>query len=221
MKDNQPKVIGFDLDNTLYEYEECNNFGMESVSNFLLSEIGVKKKDFLKDFRSSRKNVKNRLGSVASSHSRLLYFMEYLRSIGFINSYKKAKEMENIFWDKYLEKMSLDRNVENFLIKIKNLGIKTYILTDLTLDIQQRKISKLKIADYFNLVLTSEEVGQEKPMTKGFEMASMILGFNYEESWFIGDSLSKDIQSANKLNINAIHIKNNISESFRELNNKL
>lgn len=217
MKDNLPSAIGFDLDNTLYEYKPCNLNAINAVRDFITMEFNISDDMFFKKFNLARSNHKSRVGNIASSHSRLLYFVELLKFFE-IHDYNLAKKLDNIFWNTYFEFMRLDKDVLNLLQSIKKLNIKTYILTDLTIEIQHKKIAFLGVDKLFDLVLTSEEVGIEKPSTRGFIMASKALNFSLNKSWYIGDSFSKDIISSSSIDIRGFHISREKGVSFEDIN---
>lgn len=218
MKDKLPSAIGFDLDNTLYSYEKCNKNGIMAVKKFLIDKFEISDETFHKNFNIARANHKERVGNVAVSHSRIFYFIELLRILKINNNFKLVKKLDHIFWKEYFKHMELNISALKLLKKIKEQKILTYILTDMTLEIQHRKISSLDIEKFFDLILTSEEVGRDKPYLGGFHMASSILGFSIEQSWYIGDSKSKDIIPASSLGIKSFQIHENIENSFDELN---
>ncbi len=70
-----------------------------------------------------------------------------------------------------------------------------YIITNGIKFIQRRRFSNTPIAEYFERIFISEDVGAEKPSEKYFEfVASTIPEFNKSETLVIGDSLSSDIK---------------------------
>jgi putative hydrolase of the HAD superfamily len=70
----------------------------------------------------------------------------------------------------------------------------------LTAHIQHRKIKRLGIADYVEVMVTSEEAGQEKPSPVAFEMILKKLSekadIKPEQVLMIGDSQTKDVDGA-------------------------
>ena len=78
------------------------------------------------------------------------------------------------------------------------------LATDLTADIQYRKIKKLKLHNYCNSVVTSEEAGREKPHPYMFMLSLQKLGLKASEVCVIGDSFNKDIFGARNSQIDAI-----------------
>ena len=84
-------------------------------------------------------------------------------------------------------------------------GVKIGLVTDLTADIQFRKLIKFGLGHCFDCIVTSEEAGKDKPNENCFNIALEKLGINKsndENIWMIGDDLFKDIKGS-KVSINA------------------
>ena len=110
--------------------------------------------------------------------------------------------------------MVLFENVTEYLEAHKSKGVKICILTDLTAHIQYRKIEKLGLAKYVDFLVTSEEVGVEKPHPSMFIKALQKLECKPSEAVMIGDSWSKDIVGANALGIPSIWINHKQEEQL-------
>ena len=67
-----------------------------------------------------------------------------------------------------------------------------------------QKIKKLKLNNYCNKIVTSEEAGKEKPHPYIFIKALQKLDKNPHEVCMIGDNFKKDIIGANNLGIDSI-----------------
>jgi len=74
---------------------------------------------------------------------------------------------------------------------------------------QRPKIEALGIADYFGVVLISEEQGVRKPDPDIYHRAMRKLGSNPENTVFIGDHPEADIEGAAKLGLKTIWKRNN------------
>ena len=70
---------------------------------------------------------------------------------------------------------------------------------------QLKKIEILNISRFFPVVITSEEVGVEKPDPRIFHLTLERLGVAAKESIFIGDSLRGDIEGAAQIGMRTIH----------------
>ena len=76
----------------------------------------------------------------------------------------------------------------------------------MTTYVQLRKIIKLKINNYIDFLVTSEETGSEKPHSVMFLQGLKKANCLASEAIMIGDSRKKDIAGANSVGIDTIWI---------------
>ncbi|MGY1811024.1 HAD family hydrolase [Blastococcus sp. SYSU D00669] len=183
-----PTLVVFDLDDTLYPYEPCDRAGKEALFRFASDELGVKAPAFADAYAQARVNVKERLGDTASSHSRLLYCHEALELIGLRSEPQVALVMEQEYWRNYLLAMQLRPGVVELLQSLRYNDVATAVVTDLTAQIQFRKLYHLDIAKLIDHVVCSEETAQEKASLQPFRLlASRVAPSALECVWFVGD----------------------------------
>lgn len=203
------KLIIFDLDNTLYDYDYYNVIAEQELYRALDEDFGIQMKEAESLLYSSKKIVKAQLGNVAACHNRLLY-MQILCEQLKVKPALYAEKLDNIYWDSFLGAARLYDYAFPVLEYVRGKGLKIGLLTDLTAHIQYRKLSVLGIGEYFDYIVTSEEAGEEKPSEKMFELILRKSGVKPEEALMIGDSLVKDIEGAENYGIEAIHVTKDI-----------
>ena len=201
------KGVLLDIDNTIYHYESCHkqalNLLLEEMSKMLTLSEETIKIEFLK----SRKIVNKTLYDTASSHSRFLYIQLTLEKIlGFSDFYNTLK-LEKLYWDKFIEKMELNEAASKFIFECNSKNIPICCVTDLTAEIQFRKLMKLNLENKIKYIVTSEEVGIEKPNKKIFEKALEKLNLKSNQVIMIGDSAPKDILGGEALGIKSYLVK--------------
>ena len=76
-----PKAVIFDTDNTLYPYSPAHKEATRAVEEKVEKQLGIDKAMFHSAFMKARQEIKNRLGNVASSHSRLLYMQKTIEKL--------------------------------------------------------------------------------------------------------------------------------------------
>ena len=183
-----PTMVVFDLDDTLYEYEPCNAAGKAALFRFATDELGVMSPAFEEAYDQARTNVKKRLGPTASSHSRLLYCHEAMELIGLRSEPHVALVMEQEYWRNYMLAMELRPGVADLLQALRYNDVVTAIVTDLTAQIQFRKIYHLDIAKLVDHVVCSEETALEKASLQPFELLiSRVSPAALDCVWFVGD----------------------------------
>ena len=195
-------AVIFDLDNTLYDYDVCNKKAIEKVADY----IGYKG-NFNKIYVEVTKKYKLETGNTAASHNRFNYFKWIKEHLKLDFSLTKVNDL---FWETYISHMELFEGVIDFLNFLKNNNIKIGLLTDFQTEYQYRKLEKLGILEYFDVIVTSEEVGIEKPSTKGFQYCLSKLGELPGKTIMIGDSMERDIKGAKDTGIYPIKFSNEI-----------
>lgn len=205
------KALLLDIDNTLYDYNNTHNIAKKSVVEFCKNKFNIDEKVILKAYEKARKNVHIELSETAASHNRLIYFQKMCEILK-INPLESSFIIYNIYWDAFLENIIPFDGVYKLLEKYKN---NICLVTDLTAHIQYRKVEKLKLNEYCQAIVTSEEAGKEKPHPYMFMLALKKLDLKANEVCMIGDSFKKDIFGASNLGINAIWFNHeNKSESI-------
>jgi FMN phosphatase YigB (HAD superfamily) len=183
-----PTLLVFDLDDTLYEYQACNEAGSSALVCLGAAETGLSEADFKKAIDEARSVVKGRLGKTGSSHSRLLYIHEALEQLGFSNQSSLSLELEQEFWREYLLRMELRPGAEELLLSARFSHIPIALVTDLTLQIQLRKLILLGIDSFFDIVVASEETNGDKSSLEPFKaMAGRSQSEWLQNVWFVGD----------------------------------
>lgn len=197
------KGIIFDLDDTLYDYRSANELAEKYIKKYIAKQYYLPNEAVEKALQAGKNRTKQLLPEGAAQHSRILYFQHALEEMG-INPIGKAWQLECIFWEKFLEKIELYAGFQDVLEWLRSANIKIAICTDLTAGIQQQKIMKLGLDKYVDVLVTSEEVGYEKPDRRMFQLTLEKLQLKPDEAVMVGDSWNKDIQGAVNMGIKAI-----------------
>jgi putative hydrolase of the HAD superfamily len=100
--------------------------------------------------------------------------------------------------------MVLHSEILEFLKECRQKRIKICIISDLTTKLQFQKIINLRIENFIDFFVSSEEAGEDKPGKNIFLLALKKLNLNPDEVLVIGDSYEKDIVGARHLGIKAI-----------------
>ena len=193
---NRPSCVLLDFDNTLYSYDICNRAGMTAVGNLAQRLLNLAPADFDQCFRDARTEVKTRLGATAASHNRLLYFQRTIERAGFTSQPAATLQLEQAFWRAYMDAMELYPDAMAFLNDLRIAGTPAVIVTDLTAQIQMRKLVLLGLDRVVDWIVTSEEAGGDKPDPRAFELALAKFGGVEGDIWCIGDSIENDLVGA-------------------------
>ena len=210
------KAVVFDLDNTLYDYDECDKKAHEALKNYAVKRYNISEEQFEVDYSIAKGIVKERLGNTGAAHNRMLYMQVFLETIG-CKPLDGALDLYSIYWDTMLKNMKLFDYVISTMDSLKEKGIKIGILTDLTANIQHRKLCKLNLEGYVDALVTSEEAGEEKPAVAPFECIIKKLECAADEVLMIGDSQKKDIEGAKHVGMRHILFKKEYAENMQKM----
>lgn len=191
-----PDGIFFDLDNTFYSYSPAHEAAQDSVRAKAMQMFSISKKHFDNACIEARTQIKKQLPDHAASHSRLLYFQRMLEIMGLGSQILLALDFEQTYWRTFLAKARLFEGVKEVLDELRLQGVALAIVTDLTAQIQFRKIVLFELDKFFDCVVTSEEAGFEKPHHAPFLLAENKLRLKNGIIWMVGDSVAKDIRGA-------------------------
>tara|TARA_Y100000766_G_C18891943_1_gene598972 strand:- start:176 stop:925 length:750 start_codon:yes stop_codon:yes gene_type:complete len=184
-----PKAVVFDLDNTLYPYEKAHQTAIAAVCDTCCHQVGLSKAAFWDYLQAAKDQIKCQLGTQASSHSRLLYFQRLLELVGLKSQPEMALQLEGLYWQVYIQHMTLFDGVELFLQQMRHRNIPLACVTDLTAQIQMRKLMALECDRAFDWLVTSEEAGSDKKDLKPFYCLGEKLRLSTSDTlWMIGDS---------------------------------
>ena len=198
-----PDAFLFDTDNTLYPYDPAHAAAQQAVREKVATTFSISHEDFDKAFKEARTEVKTRLKNTASSHSRLLYLQRMLEIMGLGSQVLLALDFEQTYWRTFLSNAVLFEGVKELLDDIRLLGIPTAIVTDLTAQIQFRKVVYFGLDHYFDYIVTSEEAGFDKPHEAPFQIALEKMRPKGDCIWMIGDNPVNDIRGGRE-KINAV-----------------
>ena len=198
-----PDAFLFDTDNTLYPYDPAHAAAQLAVREKVARTFSISPEDFDKAFNEARSQVKKRLKHTASSHSRLLYLQRMLEIMGLGSQVLLALDFEQTYWRTFLSNAVLFEGVKDLLDDIRLLGIPTAIVTDLTAQIQFRKVVYFGLDQYFDYIVTSEEAGFDKPHEAPFQIALEKMRPKGDCIWMIGDNPVNDIRGGRE-KINAV-----------------
>ena len=193
------KAIIFDLDNTLLDFMNMKKMaitaavdgmveaGLDVVPSEAYNKIvyiyesgGWENQEILNDF------LKEISGQV-----------DYKFLAAGIVAYRRARDAA----------LALYPGVQKTLIKLSKMGLKLAIVSDAPRREAWLRICYLNLHNFFDLVLTFDDIGKRKPSPKGFEMALKTFNLSPREVLMVGDWPERDMEGAKRLGIKTIFAK--------------
>lgn len=188
----------FDLDDTLVPSTKAYAYGLEA--------IGLRPDDSL--FLQARQEVKHTCPpGYPGARSRRLYFKRLLELRGAFTA-QAHLEIVATYEDAvcgYIAHAWQALGRDELFTQLRKMSKKIGIITNETAIFQSAKINALDpVAQYFDFIVTSEDVGAEKPAAVIFNRALELAQTPISECLFIGDSFDHDIAGAEALGLRAI-----------------
>lgn len=208
VKTNKYKGVLIDLDDTL-----CNSnftfqkYGTKAAYDVLKEPLGLKNiGDFGVLLEQAKKEIKIELAGTASSHNRILYFKRIGEKVSSGLDLEILRRAYREYWNATYKHLKLFPGVVETLEELKRRSLKLAIVSDMTTEIQLGKIYHLGVSKYFDAIVTSEEVGTEKPHPSMFHAALYRLQLLAKDVLMVGDNPAKDIEGGEALNMETVQI---------------
>ena len=136
-------LVLLDLDNTLYEYKRCHEKALQSILDIVLVQLGTDKEQVRALYMECRKVVNMHHHGTAVSHSRLFYLQAMVEKLCIRTDIDLVSSLYKSYWDTFIDEMILFPDAQYFLDYCLSRNIPAVLVTDMTAEIQFKKIKKL------------------------------------------------------------------------------
>ena len=184
------RAVIFDLDDTMYNYRAADEAAFAAVADYAKKRFGLEMEKTRELHDRCFARQKRELGeNQAGIHSRIVRFEKLLEELK-KPVFPHALNMTDLYWNTFLDNMTPEPGITELLRVLRLRGIQTAVGTNMTSYIQYRKITKLGIGQYIDMVCTSFL------LTK--------LGRAPGECVYIGDNARRDYEGAEQAGIPAV-----------------
>ncbi len=198
-------AVLFDLDDTLYPYAPCNEAGKQAaLAAFRERGYDIDRDRFDDLYAIGREEAKRELRGTAASHERFIYFKRALRSHADRHDAADALAIGEAYWEGYMNRMDPFDGVEEVLGTIRKAGSAVAIVTNLTTRVQLEKLARLGVDEHVDRLVTSEEVGREKPSALPFTTVLAALDVAPSDAVMVGDNPTADVEGANAVGMDSV-----------------
>ncbi|XDD44278.1 HAD family hydrolase [Leptospira sp. WS60.C2] len=210
-------ALFLDLDNTILPSQKAYLYAIENCArDWEKRGLGD---NFLELYEVARNQVKAQLKHHSSNRLRLLCFklLWEIHSSTHKNGFQ-TQDIQDVLWmeDRYyshfLSYYAEEKKKENYqkslfpLLVSLSKEFPVFLTTNETLRTQLLKIQGFLPDEFRFTLITSEEVGFEKPSNEFFQYVLRKTGEDPEDCIILGDSWEDDILGANSHGISGIHI---------------
>lgn len=204
--------IFFDLDHTLWDFDRNSKLTFQQI--FKEQNILLEINDFLEVYVPVNLAYWKLYREDKISKSGLRF--NRLKDVFDALNYKVSDGLINKISEDYINYLPNHNHLFDGTIEILEYLNKKYelhIITNGFEEVQNLKMQKSGIKQYFKEIITSESVGVKKPNPKVFEFALLKAKVTAQNSIMIGDNYEADVLGALKSGMLAIHftseVKNN------------
>lgn len=193
------KAIFFDLDQTLIDFMSMKKASCEAaVGAMIAAGVKLDKEDAIK--------ILYKLYDEHGIEYNLI-FQEFLTKINKEIDYKILAYGITAYRKVQAGMLEPYPNVIPTLIKLKEKGLKLGIISDAPRLKAWLRLTEIKIADFFDVVISFEDTNELKPNMLPFQKAMEKLSVKPDECIMVGDNPDRDIMGAQRVGMMAVFAK--------------
>ncbi len=196
--------IFFDLDHTLWDFDANSALAFDKL--IAKHKLPVSLSDFLEIYEpiNSQYWVDYAKGTKTKDEVKFNRLRDTFKSLNI----DVSQELIEVLADEYLDFLKKESILMDGTIEILDYlkpKYRLHILTNGFAEVQSDKMRHSGIEDYFDLMITSEEIGKLKPHPDVFRHALQQAGVFAHNTYMIGDNLKSDILGAKNMGMHVVH----------------
>jgi HAD superfamily hydrolase (TIGR01662 family) len=206
----QIKNVLFDFGDTLvqaspqYSLDTCLSPLLTSLSG---NGVSVSLSDFKRAYEATYERIIAR-----NSFREVLYSVVVSRTLGLCGYSSKPTdkaivEAAEAFMDCWIQARTMEKSIPSILKRLKKryaLGVVSNIAYSPAVS---RTLKRFGVAELFDAIIASADVGWRKPSPKIFRKALQTMRISASETVYVGDELDHDVEGAKKVGMRTILLK--------------
>ena len=209
----------FDIGNTLVNATGIMKYSLNKTADiFYKKHLIINKDRFINIYLQVDKEIQG--PRINHLYSNMEIILPAAKAMGISNQKLFAGLFLNHYRYFVRKRISKNGHMIELFSNLKSFGLKIGIATDGTTIEQMEQINRLGIYESIDAIVTSEDIGVEKPNRKIFEKIIYDLHIkNPKHAYMVGDDYSRDIIGAKESNLMAIWVTRyaNISKVTRNI----
>ncbi len=197
------KAVYFDIDNTLYNFNDSDKRAMEAMYDYCEEHFQMDRDTAMREIKEAKAQVSEELQDRPAMHNRLLRYQRFLEN-NKLPLFPHTVNMAIHYWQTLLDNAEIEPGIEDLMKAVREKGCKVGIGTNMTTYVQFLKLDKLKLSEYIDFIVTSEEADHEKPSKEFFDLVIKKAGGVPDEIVFIGDNLELDALGSSKCGMHGV-----------------
>ncbi|MCR5577187.1 MAG: HAD family hydrolase [Oscillospiraceae bacterium] len=188
------RAVLFDLDNTLYSYDEAHAAAWLALTDYAGEQLSLAPERFEALHAQADRTLRAHAGDGPVVHNRLIRYQLLLEALG--QPLWHAPLMAACYWSNFLGRLRLFPGTKEGLEALRQAGCRLGVATNMTADRQFDKLERLGLWPWVDALVTSEELGAEKPDARVFLRCAEKLGCAAAECVCVGDGWKTDVLGA-------------------------
>jgi len=197
----------FDFDNTIYDYNTTNKLALNELFNTISVDYNIEYTLVNNAFTIINNKIKGS-HNYSNKFNKSIYIKQLIEYLNI--PIQKLERYLHIYDDILLQNIKVYPGFIDFIQYIKNKNIKIGLLSNNIFLQQYKKLKILDILDYFDIIVTCDEVSHEKPDIHIYLDIIHKMNISPHNLAMIGDNIEHDILPSLGLNMLSFLFVNDI-----------
>lgn len=190
------EAIIFDLDNTLINRKAAfQAYSEQFIDRFVEVTDQTSRSELIEYIRIADQD--------GYRHKRELH-EQYIRELTMKHPETNVDDLLHFWFAEFFKSTVLMQGAEEVLTTFKQQGIKLGLITNGSVHSQNSKLDQVKLRDYFDVIIISDDVQVKKPDKRIFDIALERLDAAAANTWYVGDHPINDIKGARDAGLSAV-----------------
>ncbi len=195
------KAVFLDIDDTITDTRTLYDEAIDICAEVFNKSTGLdySKKKFHDLYLRARAETKALVPTSAAKHNRAIYFQRMIENLDIQTDFDIIYQLYETYYNHIYNNMKLHPGTEELMKWLKETKRIIVAISDGNTHVRIRKIHALGASKYIDFLVSSEEVGIEKPSNQPFLVAMHKANVKSEEVVMIGNKASTDIIGAERI----------------------
>jgi HAD superfamily hydrolase (TIGR01549 family) len=202
----------FDFDNTIYDYDKCNNHGLSQTFKYIHNKYNFEEEFLKKTYEEINLKIKED-NNYSNKFNKSIYFKKLIENIKI--NLTELDILLNVYNNEFNNCLVVYDDIIKLFELLKGKKIKIAILSNNIFKQQYDKLVYLNLIKYIDVIQTSDEIGCEKPNKLIYLAIINKMGLCPENIAMVGDNFMHDIAPALELNLIPFHFTNNVDVEIK------
>jgi HAD superfamily hydrolase (TIGR01549 family) len=202
----RPRAVLFDLDDTLFDHARATRVALETLRSVdpALGRWSIDELDRRHRLVLETWHQEVLAGRASIDHARKARFAELLGQAGGAGGETRTAAIASQYRSVYETAWYTVAGARPLLEALASRGLRLAVVTNNVHREQQLKLARCGLTSFVEALVTSEEVGVQKPDPRIFQTALDRIGVSATDAIMVGDAWTTDIEGARRAGVRPI-----------------